>query len=124
MMIPQVAGRLIDMFAKPKAVVLDPFCGSGSGLLETFIRGYNSYGIDINPLSLLISKVKMTPLNYKLLQNELEKILTKTSLIKEIDSPNFFNIDYWFKPAVISKVADLRRAIDSITNVRIRDFLE
>ena len=89
MMIPQVAGRLIDMYAKPKAVVLDPFCGSGSVLLEAFIKGYDSYGIDINPLSLLISKVKTTPLNHKLLQNELEKILRKTSLIKKIDSPHF-----------------------------------
>ena len=62
MMIPQVAGRLIDIYAKPKAVVLDPFCGSGSVLLEALIRGYDSYGIDINPLSLLISKVKTTPI--------------------------------------------------------------
>lgn len=122
MMIPQVAGRLIDMFAKPKAVVLDPFCGSGSVLLEAFIKGYDSYGIDINPLSLLISKVKTTPLNYKLLQNELEKILRKTALIKKIDSPDFFNIDYWFKPDVISKLAALKKAINSITNERIRDF--
>ncbi|MBI5408495.1 MAG: DNA adenine methylase [Nitrospirae bacterium] len=58
MMIPQVAGRLFDIYAKSDAVVLDPFAGSGSVLLEAFIRGYDSYGIDINPLSLLISKVK------------------------------------------------------------------
>lgn len=122
MMIPQVAGRLIDMFAKPKALVLDPFCGSGSVLLEAFIRGYNSFGIDINPLSLLVSRVKTTPLNYKLLQDELEKVLKKTSLIKKIDSTDFFNIDYWFKPDVISILAKLRRAINSITDERVRDF--
>ncbi len=122
MMIPQVAGRLIDMYAKPKTVVLDPFCGSGSVLLESFIKGYDSYGIDINPLSLLISKVKTTPLNHRLLQNELEKIIRKISLIKKIDSPDFFNIDYWFKPDVTSKLAALRKAIYSISNERIRDF--
>ncbi|MEK6690539.1 MAG: DNA methyltransferase [Nitrospirota bacterium] len=122
MMIPQVAGRLIDMYAKPKAVVLDPFCGSGSVLLEAFIKGYNSYGIDINPLSLLISKVKTTPLNYKLLQNELENILRKTSLIRKTESPDFYNIDFWFKPDVISKLATLKRAVSLITDERIRDF--
>lgn len=124
MMIPQVAGRLIDMFARPKAVVLDPFCGSGSVLLEAFIKGYDSYGIDINPLSLLMSKVKTTPLNYKCLQNELESVLRKTSLIKKIYSPDFFNIDYWFKPDVISKLAALRKAINSITDKRTRDFFK
>lgn len=122
MMIPQVAGRLIDMHAKPKAVVLDPFCGSGSVLLEAFIKGYNSYGIDINPLSLLISKVKTTPINHEVLQHELEKILKKASIIKKIDSPNFFNIDYWFKHEVISKLAVLRKAIDSIKDRKIKDF--
>jgi DNA modification methylase len=122
MMIPQVAGRLIDMYAKPKAIVLDPFCGSGSVLLEAFIKGYDSYGIDINPLSLLISRVKTAPLNHKLLQNELEKILRKTTLIKKIDSPEFFNIDYWFKTDTISKLALLKKAIDSIADQKTRDF--
>lgn len=122
MMIPQVAGRLIDMYANPKAVVLDPFCGSGSVLLEAFMRGYDAYGIDINPLSLLISRVKTTPLNYKILQDKLEEILEKTYLVKNPNIPNFFNIDYWFKPEVISKLTALKIAIDSIKERSIKDF--
>lgn len=124
MMIPQVAGRLIDMYAKPKAVVLDPFCGSGSVLLEAFIRGYDSYGIDINPLSLLISKVKTTPINYKQLQNRLEDILDTVSTSKKINNPAFFNIDFWFKPQVVSKLASLRAAIDLIRDKKIKDFFK
>ncbi len=124
MMIPQVAGRLIDMYAKHKTVVLDPFSGSGSVLLEAFLRGYDSYGIDINPLSLLISKVKTTPINYKRLQNSLYNILETVSMTKKINNPNFFNIDYWFKPRVISKLALLRVAIDSIRDKKIKDFFK
>ena len=124
MMIPQVAGRLIDMYAKPKAVVLDPFSGSGSVLLEAFIRGYDSYGIDINPLSLLISRVKTTPLNYKDLQIELKKILKKASLTTNTTRPNFFNIDYWFKPKVVSKLTALQTAINSINDKKIKDFFK
>lgn len=121
-MIPQVAGRLIDTYAKPKAVVLDPFCGSGSVLLEAFIRGYNSYGIDINPLSLLISKVKTTPLDDELLRIELEKILTKASARKKIKPFNFYNINFWFKPDVITKLTILKQIITAIKNKKIRDF--
>jgi len=124
MMIPQVAGRLIDMFAKPKTVVLDPFCGSGSVLLEAFIRGYESYGIDINPLSLLISRVKTTPINYTPLQNRLEDILETVSTPKRINNPDFFNIEYWFKPQVVSKLASLRTAIDLIRDKKIKDFFK
>lgn len=124
MMIPQVAGRLIDMFAKPKAVVLDPFCGSGSVLLEAFIRGYDSYGIDINPLSLLISKVKTTPINYTQLQNRLEDILEKATTVEKINNPDFFNIDYWFKPQVVPKLASLRAAMELIRDKEIKYFFK
>jgi len=124
MMIPQVAGRLIDMFAKPKAIVLDPFCGSGSVLLEAFIRGYDSHGIDINPLSLLISRVKTTPISYKQLQNRLENIIETISSTKKISNPDFFNIDFWFKPQVSSKLALLKAAVDSIRDRRIKDFFK
>jgi DNA modification methylase len=140
MMIPQVAGRLIAMYAKPKAVVLDPFSGSGSVLLEAFIRGFDSYGIDINPLSLLISRVKTISVNPKILQRELEKIFKRVSSpilkhngtsIKNTNlplnasirgSPQFFNINYWFKQEVIYKLIALKKAIDSIRDKKIRDF--
>ncbi len=124
MMIPQVAGRLLDIYGRPKTNVLDPFCGSGSVLLEAFIRGYNAYGIDINPLSLLISKVKITPINPEVLQKELDAILKKIRLIRKVDPPNFLNISYWFKPEVIKKLAILKKVIEAIEDKDIKDFFK
>lgn len=34
-MIPQIANRLIERYSKPRLTVLDPFCGSGSVLVES-----------------------------------------------------------------------------------------
>ena len=34
MMIPQIARRLIEMYGKDKEILLDPFAGSGTALLE------------------------------------------------------------------------------------------
>ena len=42
-------------------VILDPFCGSGTVLVEGLVRGYSAIGIDINPMARLISRVKTTP---------------------------------------------------------------
>lgn len=122
MMIPQVAGRLINEYARPKAIILDPFCGSGSVLLEAFIKGHNSYGIDINPLSHLISKVKTTPINPNILYDVMEKILKRAKLFKHIESPKFLNIDYWFKSDVIEKLARLKKAIELIDDPDCKDF--
>ena len=39
-------------------IILDPFCGSGTTLVEGLLAGHNVIGIDIDPLSLWISKSK------------------------------------------------------------------
>ena len=42
--------------------ILDPFCGCGSILIGSAERGYTSTGIDINPLAVFATRVKLTPL--------------------------------------------------------------
>src|SRR3989344_7506270 len=63
MMIPQIARRLIRAYGENAKVILDPFMGSGTALLEASLHPQfeKAYGIDINPLALLIAKVKTTP---------------------------------------------------------------
>ena len=60
MMIPQVAKRLITENGTGAKIGIDPFCGSGSVLLEFKLAGIDSFGIDINPLALMISRAKNT----------------------------------------------------------------
>jgi site-specific DNA-methyltransferase (adenine-specific) len=38
--------------------ILDPFCGSGTTIVEAAMNGFSGIGIDINPMSSFISKVK------------------------------------------------------------------
>src|SRR3989304_4492558 len=58
-MIPQVAGKLLDMFAAVDATLLfDPYCGTGTSLVEGLIRGLNVIGTDLNPLARLIAQAK------------------------------------------------------------------
>lgn len=51
--------KMLERFdAADSAVVLDPFCGTGTTLVECKLRGINSVGIDANPASVLASAVK------------------------------------------------------------------
>ena len=52
--IPHIPRYIIKNYTKPKEVVLDQFCGSGTALVEANLLGRNAYGIDINPLSKLM----------------------------------------------------------------------
>jgi len=132
MMIPQVARRLIETYGKDSKVLLDPFMGSGTALLEAALHKNfkKAYGIDINPLALLISKVKTTPINPKTLWNNYHELMKNifndkkevNFKQKEVEKPNFFNIKFWFKPYVIIDLAIIKNNINNIKDKDIKDF--
>ena len=60
---PQVVRAIGNILNLPVgAWVLDPFCGSGTTLLECNHIGWNAIGIDLNPLGVLISNSKILAL--------------------------------------------------------------
>ena len=57
---PQMIRAILNiMRLRPGNTVLDPFMGSGTTILEAQLLGINSIGIDISPLCVLQSKVKV-----------------------------------------------------------------
>jgi DNA methylase len=48
---PLTAARLIEALSAPTELVLDPFCGSGTVLVEARRQGRRGLGFDVNPLS-------------------------------------------------------------------------
>ena len=68
-----------DLFCPKNGVVLDPFCGSGTVMLEANISGRNAYGADANPLAVLIAQVKTTYISSDILLNTLDLITPEFS---------------------------------------------
>ena len=124
MMIPQVARKLIDLYSKPGYILLDPFCGSGSALLEAKMKGLKSYGIDINPLALLIAKAKTTIIEPSEIKKIHDRIVKRYKKITRQKTPDFYNINFWFKEDIIKNLARLRKAIFEIENEAIRNFFK
>ncbi len=121
-MIPQIARRLIKRYSKPNDIVLDPFCGSGSVLAEAKILGRRSIGIDINPLAVLIAKVKTTPIDPLKLEKCLSWIKNKLKEPINPGIPRFFNLEYWFKEKTIKELSVLRYILSQIEDKDVRDF--
>jgi DNA modification methylase len=130
MMISQIARALILQYGKEHQTLLDPFCGSGTALVEARIHGLNSYGVDINPLALLLARVKSTPLNVQGLKKMSVQLcddyLKMHKKLKDFDDdsliPKFFNIEYWFHPKISRELSILRSVILKIKERRIREF--
>lgn len=64
---PQLVEAILDAYCLPNSVILDPFAGSGTVLLEAGILGLEAYGFDINPAAWIISRV------YELINNSRKK---------------------------------------------------
>lgn len=60
---PSFARVAIKMFTEPGDLILDPFMGGGTALVEAQSLGRKSIGSDINELSVFVSKVKTTTLS-------------------------------------------------------------
>ncbi len=56
---PAVVRTLLEAFRDDTQRVLDPFCGSGTTLVEARVAGMPSVGVDLNPLALRVAEVKI-----------------------------------------------------------------
>lgn len=131
MMIPQVAGRLIDTYGQKSQYILDPYCGSGTSLVEANLRGIEAIGIDLNPLAILIAASKTTPINIKTLDLYLKDFNDVAfgyrfglSSGMSIVLPQFPNIDYWFSKAVQHELSIIKNYIASIEEPAVQNFFK
>ena len=96
--------------------ILDPFCGSGTTLVEGILAGYNTIGIDIDPLSAMISKVKTTRLDEKELKFISEWLVKELKTKKKgIFKPDCETIEHWFTKDAISKLSIIITLINQIS---------
>ncbi|MDC3953815.1 DNA methyltransferase [Polyangium jinanense] len=56
---PVTAQRLVESFSRPGNAVLDPFCGSGTVLVEARLVGRKAIGVDANPLAVRLAALKL-----------------------------------------------------------------
>ncbi|MEN6455291.1 MAG: hypothetical protein ABFD10_13615, partial [Prolixibacteraceae bacterium] len=131
-MIPQIASKVLDEFGKDAKILMDPYCGSGTSLVEANLKGVNAYGADLNPLARLIAKVKTTPIEIQSLDLHLRDFyeylfsfrFTISAHPQSIIAPSFNNIDFWFSKAVKNDLSIISSFINKIENKDIKDFFE
>lgn len=130
MMIPQIAERLIQTYGQKAKLLFDPYCGTGTSLVEANLKNINAIGTDLNPLARLISKAKTTKLNLQSLDlfirdfNDFIFQVHFNSIRKSSVVPNFDNINFWFKKNTIVDLATVKQYINSIQDGDIKDFFK
>lgn len=62
---PQFAKSIITSFSNPGDVILDPFMGGGTAIVEAMSLGRKAIGVDINELAFFIAKAKTIVISEK-----------------------------------------------------------
>lgn len=112
------------LLPESKSLVLDPFCGSGTVLLESLLAGHSAIGCDANPLARLIARVKTTRLEVKELHRTKASIMLKARRLRKVVPLNVVNIEHWFSKNTIKQLSQLYRSINEIcTGEELEFFL-
>lgn len=124
MFIPQVARKLIATFSEVGETIADIFCGSGTALVEAKLLGRHAIGVELNPLAVLIAKVKTTPVDPQRLSNAHEHILAAYAENPFVPAsfPADSNMEFWFSPQAIGELNALKQAILSLGEPDLVDF--
>ena len=101
MMVYPISRNIIRLVKElqPVHALFDPFAGSGTVLVEGMLSGIETIaGNDINPLALLLTKVKTTPIRHDLLLKETDSLLShissrRSKLTLDLDSVDSYIID-------------------------------
>ena len=127
---PELPRWLIKRYSQENDLILDPFAGSGTTNVEALLSKRHSVGIDIDPFSRFISKVKVTPLIEKEMKSAQKALLEavlhyRPSLVNESDLPDFPYRDNWFKKEILLEITYLRKQIQSLDNSEeVKDFFK
>jgi DNA modification methylase len=121
-LIPQIPNLFISssLFSAPGDLVLDPFCGTGTVLLETILAGRNGFGADSNPLARLISAAKTTSLSCERLAAGRRAFNSAYKREWREDSPDVVNLEYWFYPHITRKLSRIYSAISAVRDIDVQ----
>ena len=127
---PDTASRLATAFVAKGETVLDPFCGSGTVLIEAMIAGRRAIGTDLSPLAVLLARSKTRPRTPRQLEALVEYARTcaahadERRKAKAGASQRFPPQDtVLFEPHVLLELDSLRLAIAKVGDSPIRDDL-
>ncbi len=111
---PQIPEFFIRRYSSPGDMVLDPFCGRGTAVLEANQSDRTGIGIDVSPLAIEIAKAKLRNV-------EIEEVKRR---LKEIDfskekKEGFKRFEDIYHPKTYSQIVNLKEQlkVDKIDNL-------
>lgn len=122
--------KLVDQIlakynVKQGDLIVDPFCGSGSTLLQAKINKCNSIGFEINPFSAFLAKVKTQDYKKQDVTLFIKEIanLKKVKSKQKVNIPKLSTIEQLFDNDALLYLLTLKEKINQIKSKKVSDLL-
>ncbi len=132
---PQLVRNFINISkVLPKALVADPFSGSGTAAIESILANRNALGLDMNPLSLFMARTKCAVLQVQVADLEAAYRSVRTNLfsgprkssthsrLAQLDSIDADYLSSWFHPRILEELDLIYGSICASATSTVRDF--
>lgn len=133
--IPQLPRWALGYAASQKReAVLDPFCGSGTTLVEAGLLGHQALGCDISPLAVIISKAKTARIigEADYVVNIISGVVSRATQIAQEIFPKLTPEEsclglhrtwsFWFRTEEMSKLLALRQCIEELDDAEFTEL--
>lgn len=116
--------ELISMSgAQPGECIIDPFCGSGTTNVVSILNGYDTLGLDVNPMSAFITNAKVD--HYK--QTDLDLAfahLASLKIFKERDfKKSYEDIQKYFTTSNFRELVRIKTFLDTLSESKAKNIL-
>ena len=122
--IPAIPKEFISKYSKPNDIILDPFCGSGTTLLESILSNHDSYGVDMNYIAYKIAKAKTFIPELLKLDKCFEYIINSYLSHDNYPKKEFDDKTIWFTPDVSDFLDRIFYSISLIEDENYKNIFE
>lgn len=122
--VSQIPAAIVGLLSHENDTVLDPFCGSGTTLVEAQRLNRNSIGIDICPIAKLVSESKLINVSKDYIIRTLNDLIKDSFTLPDFNHSNLDNvpktvqIDKWYCKSVIKQLAVLWNKINDYQSTK------
>jgi DNA modification methylase len=134
---PQLVCALMNAAHVPTdGIIVDPMCGSGTTLVEARLSGRGTFGLDMNPLSVFVSRIKCEVLGIspKILIRSFNELSCAIQMpVKQLGPGSYFAslpetdqayLQKWFAVSALEELDHIERAIQRQTYSTVRGFYD
>jgi len=124
--VQNIAGLILNtpQLCSADSEILDPFCGSGTILVESALNGLSAEGWDVNPFAVTLARAKTQQLDPDELMRLGRHVVEYAKRNSTAETPDVLNVNFWYDLPQKAGLSALAAGVASLDDSACHGALE